>query len=1526
MNGTGEQFSGANQDAENASESGNVDHSVDSRSQSDGFEETVKYRGEEAEAVPADEVSASTGVPQRVGRYEIREVLGEGGFGAVYSGFDSQLNRRVAIKVPHVHLDSQQVEQEFIKEARQLAQLKHPGIVTVFDVGVDDGRCFIVSDFLEGVTLQNWLKQARPAWPESARIVAEIADALAHAHANRTVHRDLKPGNVILVQGPQTMQPVLVDFGLAVSDSQKAAGTGVGEVSGTPNYMSPEQVKGEGHRIDGRTDIYALGVLLYRMLTGRLPFASKHLTELMRQVREDEPQPPRQVAQDIPPQLEYICLKSMAKNLGGRYTTAGDMAVDLRQVIASVTMPGMGYTAFPQSGTIPPQNMSGMQYPGLYPGMMPPSGVDPQTGMPQSGVSYPGVPRPGMPVQPQSGTQQPGLPGNAAPMPGQPGMQVGQPGMSPVQPTPTFQPVPQPPFQVVPPAETPAVQPTSTGQAEFSGEYLSSITRRGAERRRVTVVQCGSNLYESEEIQATLDPDEQSELLEEYQHLCRTVCREFGGTVVQDVDTGLLICFGYPVTYEDAVQRAIRTARKIVDELKRFNERQQKQRNVALSAQISVHSDFAVLEEKGQSGDTLSLVGPIRHVVSNLEGIGQTNTVVISEATHKLVKGFFDCTSLGKQQIKGVAGGMEVFAVNSERAVRTRIEATDANELTPLVGRDREVGLMQERWEQAVEGMGQVVVLIGEAGLGKSRLVHALKRHVSEGIDKDGTPVIEWRTTPHHQASSLHPAHEYFERALAFEREQSDEEKLDVLEDYLRERNLDGEEEVSLFASLLSIEFEDRYALLEMSPQMQKQKTFELLLDWLKECSYKQPVLFIVEDLHWIDPTSLEFVEMLLDQGLNDRMLTLLTFRPEFETPWKSKAHQTSVALNRLTKRQISEMMALRSGVEDLAHEVVNQVIDRTDGVPLFVEEFTNMLIESGTIDRIQNRDADTSETFSIEIPGSLQDLLMARLDRMASNLEVVQMGATVGREFSFELMKAVSPLTEDVLQQELTKLVEAELIFERGRGKRARYQFKHALIQDAAYGSLVRKKRQQFHNQIAEVLEAKFDETREKQPELLAHHFTAADETQKGIEYWLKAGQRAQVRSANTEAISHLTRGLDILKRLDQTPQRDQLELGLQATLGVVLMAARGWAAPEVGTAIERAQQLCVKIGTIADQFFVMWGHWGWRVIRADLDICDGISGDIIRLVEDSPDDHELLSEAYWVPGCTAYYKGEFKSSLQHLQKGLALVDNDRSRANSLRTGQNCGVMYRNHIALALWELGFPVQALQEAEEMLQFARELNHPFSLAMALFFRRRLLQCCGRDAQARESVEEEYTLCHEQGFVFFEVHAIFARGDFLVREGKLDAARKLFEQALRMLQATGGKLSMDHPFGYIAEGYILSGHANEANEWLSRGFDLVENHNYRSMESESLRLNGKQALSGGNEVDAERYFQQAAQVAQNQQSKSRELRAMISLAGLRQIQGRQTEGRQMLSEVFGWFQEGFDTADLIQAKKLLDDLAG
>jgi len=539
---------------------------------------------------------------------------------------------------------------------------------------------------------------------------------------------------------------------------------------------------------------------------------------------------------------------------------------------------------------------------------------------------------------------------------------------------------------------------------------------------------------------------------------------------------------------------------------------------------VGIHTGLAVVEAGEESA---SLVGEARNVAVRLEDVAEPGQVVCSAATHQLLQGYFECASLGARKLKGVSQPVELFVVQGVGEARNRVDVAERAGLTPLTGRDHEVSLLKDRWEQAQEGRGQVVSIVGEPGLGKSRLVYTIKQHVlGEIVEGEvDAPVIEWRCSPHFQHTGLYPAIDFYERALGFGREEPTQARFDRLLHRLEQYGLARPETVPLWASLLSLPTPDRFPPLALSPVRQREETFRAMLEWLHTRAERRPVLFVVEDLHWVDASTLEFLGQFLAEGLHDRILTVLTFRPEFRTPWPAVAHQTSLALNRLTRRQAGELMRQKTGAA-VPEALVEHVYDRTSGVPLFIEEFTRMVQETGALGQAGEDSTRTEALLAHAIPATLQDLIMARLDRLEGDRETLQLAAALGREFSYELVAAVAAVEEATLQAQLAKLVQAEILYPKGRPPRCQYTFKHALIEDAAYNSLVKAKRQQFHRRIAEVLEARFPQTVETQPELLAHHFTEAGLAEKGVSYWLKAGLCSQERSANAEAIGHLTKG----------------------------------------------------------------------------------------------------------------------------------------------------------------------------------------------------------------------------------------------------------------------------------------------------------------------------------------------------------------------------------------------------------------
>jgi serine/threonine protein kinase/predicted ATPase len=1362
-----------------------------------------------------------TSPPAAFGRYQVRRALGEGGFGAVYLGHDTQLDRPVAIKVLRAGVASRQAEGEpALQEARRLARLRHPGIVAVHDVGMHEGQLYVVSDYLDGPDLGLWLTRNRPAWPEATRIAAAVAEALAHAHTRLVIHRDVKPGNIILTAD---VAPVLVDFGLAL-DEVHAGGGEKGTISGTPWYMSPEQAAGTAHRIDGRTDIYSLGVVLYEMLTGRLPFQATDPVEVLRQVCDDEPQPPRQLRGEIPPELERVCLKAMAKRQVDRYTTGGDFAEDLRRVLETAG----GMSASRQMPVEAPVN-------------------EPQT-------AKPSTLRPG-----------PRLPSS----------------------------------------------------------FRSRV--REAERRQVTVLVCGCDLFESEEYLG-LDAEDQAQLVRTFQQSCEKTVWRFDATIVQCNEQGLLACFGYPVAHEDAARRAARTGLGLLEASKAFAGQLGHGQDPRMKLWIGLHTGPAIVETKE---DAVSLVGEARNVALRLRDVATPGQVICTEATHRLFGGRFQCTGLGDHSIRGVGQPVPLFRVEGIATTGSLIEASAPAGLSPLTGRDHEVSLLKARWEQAEEGMGQVVLLVGEPGLGKSRLVHTLKEHVlGQMVEGEvDAPVIEWRCSPHFQNTGLYPAIDFYERALAVDREEPPAARFERLLRRLEQYDIARPETVPLWASLLSLPTPNHYPALDLSPVRQREETFRTILDWLHVRAARKPVLFVVEDLHWVDASTLEFLGQFLGEGPHDPVLTVLTFRPEFQPPWPAVSRQTVLALNCLTRRQATELMQKKSGGA-LPEALVEQVYARTGGVPLFVEEFTTMMVESGVLSRAGDGGVVATTLPAREIPATLQDLVMARLDRMEDERELAQLAATLGREFSHELLAAAAALDESTLQANLSKLIRAEILYQKGRPPRCTYLFKHALLEDALYSALIKTRRQQFHRRIAEALEARFPQTVETQPELLAHHLSEAELPQKAIGYWLKAGLRSRERSAEIEAIGHLTRGLSLLEKLKESPERDAQELELLGPLGTAYIASRGYAAPEVGPVFERARQLCARVGQPPQLFAIILGIWEWHTVRGELRLCVELAKEGMEFAGRLKDPG-ITMEALFMAAETMLYRADFADGRDHFARAVTEYDDrERTRFWAAHTSHNAGVTCRANLAICLWHLGYPDQALAANREMCALARAIDHPFSLAYALHHSAWLFHLCRLGAEVRSAAEEEIAIATDQGFALWHATGTFFKGAGLFLQNEVASAIPLLSNGLDAFRATGARLTLPCQLGTLGEAYSRAGRFDDAHRALDEALAIAERSDERCHEAELHRLRGELLLaeSPNQAAAAEDCFRQAIDTARRQQSRARELRATTSLARLRQRNGRPDEARTVLAAVYDTFTEGFTTPDLVDAAGLLERLAG
>ena len=953
-----------------------------------------------------------------------------------------------------------------------------------------------------------------------------------------------------------------------------------------------------------------------------------------------------------------------------------------------------------------------------------------------------------------------------------------------------------------------------------------------AERRQVTVM--FSDLVGSTALSARMDAEDLREIISSYQRCVAETVKRCGGFVAKYMGDGVLVYFGYPQAHEDDAERAVRAGLELIEAVGGLKS------SAPLQTRVGIATGLVVVGDLIGSGaaQEQAVVGETPNIAARLQGVAQPNTVVIAESTRKLLGNLFDLQGLSAQDLKGIGSPVRAWAVLRPASIESRFEALHASGLTELVGREEELELLLRRWLKAKVGEGQVVLLSGEAGIGKSRLTAALL----ERLAAEPHTRLRYFCSPQHTDSALYPIVSQMERAAGLAHDDTPEARLDKLDAVLAQTST-RIEDVALFAEMLSLPNDGRYPAIELTPEQRRQRTLEALTEQLAGLASQNPVLMIFEDAHWTDPTSLEAFGRTVDRIKTLPVLLIVTFRPEFNAPWAGRSHVTSLALNRLGEREAAAIIARLVGNKELPADVMAEIVERTDGIPLFVEEMTKAVLEAegeGDARRI----AGAVPSPALAVPASLHASLMARLDRLGPAKEIAQIGAAIGREFSHVLLSAVVSKPEADLNSALNHLISAGLAFRQGQPPHATYLFKHALVQDAAYGTLLREPRRALHARIAETLENQFTEIAENQPELVARHCTEAGLIEKAADLWGKAGQRSLARAALLEGAEQLRRALDQIATLPATPYLRREEIKLHVAFANALALT-----------------------------------------------------------------------------------GDFVDGKEHYDRALAIYDPAEHRPIATSSGRDVGVTLLSFRSACLWILGYPVASRNDSERAVKNARETGQATTLMYALWFAGDSHMVCGNYAAANAQVDELIALADERGAPYWKALGTAIRGWLFAVTGKASDAVWAITSGITSLRSTGATLYEPRHLSFLAMAYAELGQLDDAWRCIDDAIEKVERSKEKWGEAEVHRIAGEIALKSlaPDPEKAEAYFERALTIACQQQAKSWELRAAMSMARLWRDQGKREEARELLAPVYGWFTEGFDTLDLQEAKKLMDELS-
>ena len=1066
-----------------------------------------------------------------------------------------------------------------------------------------------------------------------------------------------------------------------------------------------------------------------------------------------------------------------------------------------------------------------------------------------------------------------------------------------------------------------ALSPRAEPANRTSAVALASLAVDAAERRQVTVM--FSDLVGSTSLSVRMDPEDLREVISAYQKCVAETVHRFDGFVARYMGDGIVVYFGYPQAHEDDAERAVRAGLELITAVTALKSRASLQTRVGIATGVVVVGDLLSSGETQERG----MVGKTPNLAARLQGIAEPNSVVICDSTRRLLGNLFELKDLGpRDDLKGVDEATRAWAALRASSIASRFEALHASSMTTLVGREEEFGLLLRRWARAKNGEGQVVLLSGEPGIGKSRLTAALL----ESVLAEPHTCLRYFCSPQHRDSALYPIIGQMERAAGLAHDDSPRARLDKL-DALLARTSTSAPDAALFAEMLSLTNDGRYPTTELMPQLRRQRTLEALTAQMEALTRTGPVLMIFEDVQWIDPTSLEALGRAVDQIRSVRLLLIMTFRPEFDPPWIGSPHVTALTINRLGRRDIEAMISRVVGDKLLPPSIQQDIIERTDGIPLFVEEMTKAVLEAESEGAAEHV-VTAVPSPALAVPSSLHASLMARLDRLGPAKELAQIGAAIGREFSHALLAAVVRKPEGELESALDRLIAAGLLFRQGIPPHATYLFKHALVQDAAYGTLLREPRRALHARIAETLESHFAETADSQPELLARHCTEAGLIENAAGWWGKAAQRSLARSALVEAAEQLTRALGQIATLPPSAELRRAEIRLQVALINPLLHVKGYAAPESKAAVERARLLIERAEALGEPsedplllFSVLYGSWVASFIAFNGDVMRELATRFLELAKKQGATVPIMI-GHRLMGTTLTATGDIAKARAHHDQGIALYDPAKHRPLVTRFGQDAGVTGLSFRSLTLWFLGYPEAALADTDHALKIAREIGQAATLMFALAVTNFTRIFCRSCATASARIDELIALADEKGALQRKAEGVTQKGCVLALIGEASDSVQTITSGMTAWQSTGATVWVPLYLSYLAKAYAELGQIDDAWRCIGEAIKTIETTKERWYEVEVYRMAGEIALkSPERATKAEAYFGQALVIARAQQAKSWELRAALSMARLLSAQGEPDKATDLLAPVYGWFTEGFDTSDLKEAKALLDTLA-